>query len=182
MIYLIGGAPRTGKSILGQQLAANLRTNWISTDLLIDLLKVKDVAGAPSEWNADPTAIAARAAWFFPCLQQFVWGASSLAEHYVIEGVDFLPAHVAQLAAQYPIRSIFLGCSTMTLDHFDRFPGRSQGYANLPEATRRQFAQDVPRWSAFVQQEAERFGLAYVDTGGDFPARLQAAEALLGTS
>ena len=41
MIYLIGGAPRVGKSILGQQLAAKLNTSWISTDLLVDLLQVK---------------------------------------------------------------------------------------------------------------------------------------------
>ncbi|MEZ4682357.1 MAG: hypothetical protein R2932_49950 [Caldilineaceae bacterium] len=179
MIYLIGGAPRTGKSILGQQLAAKLNTNWISTDLLVQLLKVKEVAGAPTEWNAAPPVIAERAVWFFPCLERFVWGASSLAEHYVIEGVDFLPAQVAQLAPQFPIRSVFLGCSTMTLEHFDRFPGRSQGYANLPEQMRRQFAQDVPRWSAFVQQEAARFALAYIDTSGNFSAHLQAAEALL---
>ncbi|MEZ4619200.1 MAG: hypothetical protein R2867_27320 [Caldilineaceae bacterium] len=44
---------------------------------------------------------------------------------------------------------------------------------------RRQFAQDVPRWSAFVQQEAARFALAYIDTSGNFSAHLQAAEALL---
>jgi 2-phosphoglycerate kinase len=40
MIYLIGGAPRVGKSILSQRTAARLRIGWISTDLLADMLRV----------------------------------------------------------------------------------------------------------------------------------------------
>src|SRR5581483_11768961 len=43
-------------------------------------------------------------------------GVSSLADHYLIEGVDFLPAQVARLSAQYPIRAVFLGCSQLTLE------------------------------------------------------------------
>ncbi len=179
MIYLVGGAPRAGKSILSQRLSANLKIGWISTDLLLELLRVKNEAGVKVAWNAAPEAIAAAAEWFFPYLERFVWGVSSLAESYVIEGVDFLPAQVAQLSAQYQIRPVFLGCSHMTLEHFDQFPGRSRGYAGLPEAMRRQIVQDVPPWSEFVRQEAERFGYPYVDMSDDFPSRLGEAEAVL---
>jgi hypothetical protein len=179
MIYLVGGAPRVGKSILGQQIAARLRIGWISTDLLWELLRVKHVAGAKSEWNATPEAITAAAEWFFPCLERFVWGVNSMAESYVIEGVDFLPEQIAQLTADYQIRSVFLGCSKMTLERFDRFPGHSRGYATLPEEMRRQFAHDVPLWSEFVRGEAERFQQPYVDMIGDFDSRLRGAGAVL---
>ena len=67
----------------------------------------------------------------------------------------------------------------MTLDRFDRFPGRSIGYSFLPEAVRAQFARDIPLWSEFVRQEAERFGCPYVDMSDDFQSRLDEAEALL---
>ncbi len=180
MIYLVGGAPRAGKSILGQQVAANLKTSWISTDLLVDLLRVNDET-IKAEWNATPEAIKATAEWFFPYLQRFVWGASSLAENYLIEGVDFLPAQVKQLSAQYQIRAVFLGCSEMTLEIFDQFPGCSVGYGGLPEELRRQFAKDVPLWSAFIQQECEGFGYPYVDMANDFPNRLMQAESILTT-
>jgi hypothetical protein len=106
MIYLVGGAPRAGKSILGQQIAAKLRIGW-------------------------------------------------------------------------KMSSVFLGCSNMTLERFDKFPGRSRGYASLPDETRRQFAEDVPLWSGFVRQESERFGYPYVDMIGDFPSRLSEADAVL---
>ncbi len=179
MIYLIGGAPRAGKSTLAQQLCATLKIGWISTDLLMVLLGVKDTAGIKVKWDAAPEAIAANAEWFFPYLERFVWGVNSLADNYVIEGVDFLPAQVAQLSTQYPIRAVFLGCSHMTLERFDQFPGRSRGYGSLPEARRRQIIQDVPRWSAFIRQEAERFGYAYVDMADDFFQRLIEAEMVL---
>ena len=100
MIYLVGGAPRAGKSILGQQVAVKLKSSWISTDVLRDLLKVKKDEGPKVEWSPGPATIAANAEWFFPYLERFIWGVSSLAEHYVIEGVDFLPAQVAQLELQ----------------------------------------------------------------------------------
>jgi 2-phosphoglycerate kinase len=179
VIYLIGGAPRVGKSILSQQVSAKLKVGWVSTDLLMELLRVKHEEGVKTEWNAAPEAITANAEWFFPYLERFVWGASSLAENYVIEGVDFFPAQVAQLSTQYQIRSVFLGCSQMTLKTFDQFPGRSRGYSSLPEELRRQIVLDVPRWSEFIRQEAERFGYPYFDMIGDFAHRLNEAEAML---
>lgn len=179
MIYFIGGAPRVGKTILAQQLCAALKVGWISTDLLIDLLRVTMAAGIKMKWDAAPAAIMANAEWFFPYLERFVWGVNSFADDYVIEGVDFLPAQVAQLSTQYPLRAVFLGCSRMTLEHLDQFPGRSKGYVSMPEARRRQIAQDVPRWSAYIRQEAERFGYAYFDMAGDFSQHLAEAELAL---
>jgi hypothetical protein len=181
MIYMIGGAPRAGKSILGQQVSAKLKVGWISTDLLMELLRVKNVEGIKAEWNAAPAAITKNAEWFFPCLERFIWGVNSLAEDYMIEGVDFLPAQVSQLSKNYPIRSVFIGCSEMTLERFDQFPGRSPGYAFLPEERRRQIVHDVPRWSEFIRQEAKRLDHPYIDMIGDFSSRLLEAEAMLTT-
>lgn len=179
MVYLIGGAPRTGKSTLCHQFAAEQKIGWISTDLLADLLRFHRVEGAKTEWNAAPKAITANAEWFYPTLERFIWGVNSLADSYAIEGVDFLPAQVVKLAERFHIRSVFLGCSSMTPERFDQFPGRSPGYAALPEAQRIQFARDIPGWSDFIRQEAARFELPYVDTSEDFPLRLSQAQALL---
>ncbi len=179
MIYLIGGAPRTGKSILAQRLCATLNVGWISTDLMMELLRVSNTNGVKVEWNATSEAITANAEWFFLYLERFIWGVNSLADHYVIEGVDFLPAQVAQFSTQYQVRVVFLGCSRMTFEDLTQFPGRSRGYRNLPESLRRQIAEDVPRWSAFIRQEAERFEYRYVDIVNDFPQRLAEAEMLL---
>ena len=95
MIYLIGGAPRAGKSILGQRLCTTLKVGWVSTDILMELLRVANAAGRKMKWDAAPEAITAHAEWFFPYLERFVWGVSSMADDYVIEGV---PGDVARVA------------------------------------------------------------------------------------
>jgi 2-phosphoglycerate kinase len=179
MIYVVGGAPRAGKSILGQQVAANLKIGWISTDILMQLLRVKNEPGIKTEWNASLQAITANAEWFYPYLERFVWGVASSTDHYLIEGVDFLPAQVKQLSEQYQIRAVFLGCSRMTPENVEQFPGRSRGYMGLPEEFRRQIANDVPLWSEYVRHESDRFGFPYIDTANDFSQRLSQAEAVL---
>ena len=179
MIYIIGGAPRVGKSILCQQLSAKLGIGWISTDLLMEVLRVKKVEGVKNEWDASPKAIMETATWCFPYIERFVWGISGMADSYIIEGVDFLPAQVTQLSQNYSIRCVFLGRSEMSLETFDQYPGKSKGYARLPEEMRRQFSQDIPRWSAFIQKEAERFYCPYIDMSDDFSLRLHEAESIL---
>lgn len=175
MIYLIGGAPRAGKSILGQRLAAEWGIGWVATDVLRSLLKDESVAG----WNASAEAISATAEWFFPHLQRFIWGISSLADDYLIEGVHLLPKQTVALASQYQVRALFLGRSRLSLAQFDEFPGRSRGYASLPLETRQQITQDVPRWSEFVARQASIFGCRYIDTSDDFASRLKEAELFL---
>ena len=68
----------------------------------------------------------------------------------------------------------------MTLEQFNQF-GNTLGYAYLPETLRRQIVQDIPLWSEFVRQEAERFGCPYFDMSEDFHASLREAETVLLT-
>ena len=91
MIYLIGGAPRASKSILSQRLCATLRIGWVSTVLLMELMRACNAVGRKMKWDATPEAISANAEWFFPYLERFIWGVNSLADDYIIEGVDFFP-------------------------------------------------------------------------------------------
>jgi hypothetical protein len=45
MNYLIGGAARAGKNLLGLHLSAKLRCGWVSTNLLLERLWTKQVEG-----------------------------------------------------------------------------------------------------------------------------------------
>jgi 2-phosphoglycerate kinase len=180
MIYLVGGAPRAGKSILGQQVARRLNIGWVATDVLRTMLVEAGLPqAAAASWDASPEAIAGAADWFFPHLERFAWGIGSLADSYLIEGVHFLPRHVAALGQRLAVRSVFIGCSQLTLERFEQFPGRSRGYAGLPADFKRQIVADVPRWSSFIAREAQAAGCPYVDTSADFAAQLAEAERVL---
>lgn len=178
MIYLIGGAPRVGKSILSQRIAAQHATGWISTDILIELLRLQTGSVPDIEWNV-PATIATSADWFFPYLERFVWGVSSLAQSYLIEGTHFLPGHVARLSAQVSLCCVFLGCSSMTRERFEQFPGQSKGYVGLPEDLQQRIVQHVPMHSEQIRRESEHFGFPYIDMVGDFEARLREADLAL---
>ena len=180
MIYLVGGAPRTGKSLLSHHLAAEQRMGWIGTDLLFELLRVANDPGVPQEWNAAPDRIRATAEWFKPFLDRFIWGLSSQADNYLIEGVGFLPEQVVAYSRKYEVRAVFLGCSTMTLERLDAYPGRSPGYGQLPEAYRRQIAADVPAWSAYIESECAQWGVPYVDLAEGFEVGQRQASRALG--
>ena len=101
-----------------------------------------------------------------------------MSDSYVIEGVGCLPADRAPFRAVSATRFI-PGVFQNDTGFIDRFPGRSLGYSGLPTGIWIRFAQDIPHWSAYVRQEAERFGCAYMDMSDDFPARLLDAEAFL---
>ncbi len=180
MIYLIGGAPRCGKSTLCQRFAAELGIGWISTDLVVEVI---DQAGIkkPQQWDARPEVVRDCADQFFPYFERIVSGINSTAESYVIEGVHFLPNHVRTLHERFPIRAVFLGCSLITPADIARLPGKSPGYADLPKPMRAQIARDVPVWSAWIQELSGASGFPYVDMAKNkFASSLELAAAELG--
>jgi hypothetical protein len=67
----------------------------------------------------------------------------------------------------------------MTIDQFDRYPGKSPGYAKLPIEMRLQIVRDIPDWSQFIQREASKYGYPYVDVADGFRSLMAEAEALL---
>ena len=100
----------------------------------------------------------------------------------MIEGVDFLPKQITQFSTKYDIRSVFLGCTQMIFERFDQYHGHTPGYASLPEEMRRQFLNDIPLWSEFIQQEARRFDQPYIDMSDGFQSRRNEAGQLLISS
>ena len=58
--------------MLGWRIAANLQIGWISTDLLMEILRVKGDDGVKVAWDAASEAIAGNSEWFFPYLERFI--------------------------------------------------------------------------------------------------------------
>lgn len=101
-----------------------MEIGWISTDLLIQVLRVKNEDGTKSVWNGTPDAIVANAEWFFPCLERFIWGVSST-------GYGLLPEEVRrQMVEDVPRWSTVIQqqaerCGYRYVDMADNFAERS---------------------------------------------------------
>lgn len=179
MIYFIGGAPRVGKSTLCQSVASSEGFGWLSTDLISEVLREAGVK-MPEAWDADSESVFEQCERFFPFLERLALGLQSMTQHYLIEGVDFFPRHLASLKHRVELTGVFLGSSQMT-PHQVR-GGKSLGYAELPETLCEQIAADVPLWSLEIEKEASSAGYPYFDMSeGDFSENLKlAASSLLG--
>jgi hypothetical protein len=178
LIHLIGGAPRVGKTLLAERVARVLGASWISTDVLATVIRV----GVPDlthiEWG-DVTGIARHAERFFPYLERFTWGVASLRSPYVIEGVDFLPEQVTDLAKRFAVRSVFLGNSRMTATLLGTHLGRQPWLAGtLPEQLQ-SMAGHVVDHTKLIERECARFGLVFIDVADDFDRRSREAAAIL---
>jgi len=179
MIFFVGGAARTGKSMLCQRLSASEGFGWISTDLISEILREAGIK-MPDTWDARPESISSRCDEFFPFLERFVVGVKSMTKNYVLEGVDFLPRHVAALEDRVELNALFLGRSEMTVEAVRQFHGKSPGYAALPEDVCRQIAADIPLWSSWIEGQAQEFGYPYMDMSRtDFSVQLEKALSTL---
>ena len=202
MIYLIGGAPRCGKTILSKKIAAKNRVSWISTDTIRSMVlactskaqrdKKFPYEKLQSEQEAAPyTDIAknssqkllraeiteSRSLW--SSTQKMIEHLIDCQENYIIEGVHLMPALVHQLkGTRYwrKIRLIFL--VKLNLEEIKSgFHLNTSSHDWLSSALKNKpllekTARMVQTKSAYIAGQAKRYKFAMIDTGKDFKKKL----------
>jgi hypothetical protein len=177
VLMLLGGPPRCGKTLLAQQIAAARGIGWLSMDTIRDvvnmLLPALYESGGPGR-SHDPEADL-----FFPYFKRAVESCSYLVDEYLIEGVGFMPRHVAALDDRVEVRPVFVGMTHVELDDVLALEGRNRWHRDLDEATLATLPTWIESWSRHVETECARLDLPYVELGGDFLAGIDAARRLL---
>ncbi len=179
VLYLIGGAPRCGKTLLAQQVASDLGAGWCSTDTVRDVVAMlRPDVGVAGGVGVPPGPEADR---FFPYLERMAESCAYLAEDYVVEGVGFLPRHVAALASWVERRVVFVGMVEPRLDAILAHEGRNRWHRHLPPETLADLPAWIADWSRTLRDECANNDMPYVDLSADFDAGKHDAErALLG--
>jgi 2-phosphoglycerate kinase len=103
MLYLIGGAPRCGKTTFSKMLARSKNIPWISTDLIAGV--VKEYSARPlTHGNScvdSPESLLQgeleNAAVLWPGVRHFILSLLKWRHDYVVEGVHLLPEYVHEL-------------------------------------------------------------------------------------
>ena len=179
MIYLIGGVPRSGKTLLARKVAEVTGARYMSLDDLRQTLEHIDPelgikTGNDAELNAgrmwEPVKILI---------------GQEVQEHggCVIEGADLQPMLARELIHNPHIRMLFLGYGSISVD--DKMTAiraylESKDWANSISAKklREIVAEEIAR-SARFQKQCTKVGIKYFDTGSDFAAGLNKALAHL---
>jgi 2-phosphoglycerate kinase len=193
MIYLIGGAPRVGKSILGKRLAAESGAFYLSVDDLRD--EVKEALPEERRKEAFPWPAFAgnslknttspeeriqiqcvESASLQTEIEKRVLEATQTDRSLVIEGILLLPALIRKLEDLYPgrVRSIVVGLHDAEL--FYQGVIKDADPNNWLRETERlalqQIAEFVLAFSEFLKVECAKYGITYFERTSNFNQNL----------
>ena len=161
MIYLIGGAPRVGKSQFATKLVLAKPMPSFSLDFLYNLDQITKIS------DFSEATILEKGRLFYPTLQELLVDVSRRSEDCVIDGEVILPEFISELCIKYDIRSCFLGLSQTNLETIIKYGG----YFNWPkwklangyEYEVRDLAERTVNRSLTIKEQAVKYELPYFD-------------------
>lgn len=176
MIYLIGGAPRVGKSIVGKHLSLKTGFQLISTDEIEippDQSILPGFSGNPSENILSPEErvklLVAEAEFLQNTIKEIVKKTTEDHKDVIIEGVHVLPKHVSKYGLEN-IKVIFLGSrdTELILRGISQNDSPNNWLKNCNEVVRHQVAEFVRAFSAYIFNETEKSRVVYKERSDDF--------------
>jgi hypothetical protein len=172
MLYLIGGAARTGKKILSERLLKEKNIPYFCLDYLISAI----------DRNLHNISSCQAAFKIWPNLEAMLRNIVEVKSNYIIEGDKLLPGQVSKLIQDYPnqIISCFLGYST--IDPLQKVKAIKQYSSHINDWTResseidlRDLVTEMLDYSQYLQTECLKYNLSYFDTSEDFSKTIDKA-------
>jgi hypothetical protein len=184
IVYLVGGAPRVGKSSLAQRLLAIDGIPWLPTDVIRTV--VRRVVPEVDAVDQDPVDADALAEVMYPYIEQAAEVCAAEASRFLIEGFELAPPYPARLQAALggtEIRACFLGhgsCSAADLAGYRGPKPQAERFLSSDEL--REAASWIRHRSRQLRQQCDELRVPYVDVGeaGFDPAMAEARRLLLG--
>lgn len=167
VLYLVGGAPRVGKSALAQRLLEAEGIPWLPTDVIRTVLR--RVLPELDAVDQDPVDAARLAEVMYPHIEQAAEVCAEEAERFLIEGFEVSPSHAARLQgalAGIRVRACFLGHRTFSAGDLACYRGpKPQHERELPAAELDAAAAWIRQRSRQLHQECQAEGQRYIDVG-----------------
>lgn len=182
-LYLVGGAPRVGKSALAQRLLEIDKIPWLPTDVLRTVLR--RVLPELDAIDQDPVDASLLAEFMYPHIEQAAEVCVEEAACFLIEGFELAPSYLTRLQAalaQAEVRGCFLGHGAFSIEDLAGYRGPKPQHRGAARAELRGAAAWIRRRSRQLRDECAAAGVPYVDVGelGFEAAMLQARRLLLG--
>lgn len=186
MFYIIGGAPRLGKSIAAQRLMDQTKTPWLSTDVLRTVFSdivspsdrnkmfpFADEMGDKKWFEKSPQEISemqlqeARA--MMPGLNSFIQHQICVKDNFILEGVHLLPSQIHELMNKPELKDyihvVFVVASDLDVvkqglnantSHFNWLTGASEEVHDV-------VSKFVVDFSGRIKTEAEKYNLPVIE-------------------
>jgi 2-phosphoglycerate kinase len=171
MLYIIGGASRTGKSMISRELMTKTGIPCFS----LDVLMIGLANGLP-EYGINPDDPEFRnAEKMWPILRSMLINMIETGTECIVEGYTIFPEHVNEIMSLFPehVKSCFLGYAEINpekkLEEIRKYSDLPNDWAkttsdrDVLELIKRSI-----RYSRFLKTECEKYEILYFDQSEDF--------------
>jgi hypothetical protein len=166
ILYLVGGAPRVGKSSLAQRLLETDGIPWLPTDVLRTVLR--RVLPELDAIDQDPVDARLLAEFLYPHVEQAAEVCAEEAERFLIEGFELSPFYPARLRAALEgtaVWACFLGHGSFSVEDLAGYRGPKPQHHGASREELGEAAAWIRRRSRQLREECEDAGVPYVDVG-----------------
>lgn len=192
MIYLLGGAPRVGKSIIGRELAKATEFDYVSTDDVTEkalaaiskerqaiLFPGPNFFRNPEENILSPmertTLLMISNGSLRPDIDAIVRNAIAEHKNLVVEGAHLLASHARELEDEFgseQVRSLFVGWKDVDAigNGIHQDTGDRNWLKHGSPAVVQQVAEFVAAYSTRLQSDAEQHNVTYRERTPNFSA------------
>lgn len=175
MLYIVGGAARSGKTSLARRMLAIKGVPWFS----LDILRVGLTKGVPAlglDFDHEDLDEAGR---LWPVISEMIGSILFFDADYLVEGSCLRPRDVAALMAaraDNAIRALFLGFPHISAraklgQMAANGGGGNDWFSPLPKTQKKTQVARMIRDSRQLRGEARAANIPFLDTGEDFLAR-----------
>ena len=180
MIYLIGGAPRVGKSTIAKQFAKSIKARFVSTDKLENPNNQKSSIIFYSDPKKNTLAPGKRiesvkkeAEQIISDIKNIIDKAINKPQNTVIEGVHLFPAYVDKFIRKYgrdKIKVVFIGSTNveLILEGMAQNTSSNNWLKDFNQEVLRQIALFTKAFSDYLYKETKKYNLIYKERSNDF--------------
>lgn len=175
MLYILGGAPRSGKSMIARRFVSEKQIPFFCIDFLITSLQEIPSLGIK---HGQPFISKSEKLWPFvkPLLVELI----KESPNYLIEGDGILPIQIAELLKVYPddVKVCFVGFSEISpQEKFKQV--RSLG-GNMDDWTKgyldeklMSIIENMVKFSEYLKEECSKYDISYFDSSSNFVEYLE---------
>ena len=182
MIYFIGGASRSGKTILAKRLANLLRLPYLSTDsLMMGFMNGVPEMGVHDKMWPDEIAVK-----MWPFISAMVENMIYNHQDYIIEGEALLPSYIKQLMDKHPqrIKSCFVGYAhadiNQKISEVKNHPNHDNDWLlSLSDDEIYSHINNMAGFSQKIKLECGEVGIEYFTSSNDFERFIEDVVAAL---
>ena len=168
MIYLIGGAPRTGKTTLSNMILKRDRISCLSTDMIRNLLDF-----SPTKLGILDLEYNKRPEYFFPYFLQFLKILQNRGTDIILEGDIFTPEQLDSIKDRIDFKCCFLGFSSVKLEDLKKGDPQTDWVSRKSQEEQDKIPGNLVKISNKTKEECSKYNFQYFDVSIDREGTLE---------